>query len=119
MTSSCPECCARYKVGKTLELFDNFGDILECFNRMKSYNDFSRLAIVVVFCNIFWSSGFSYLHLDRHMTWKDNQRILDGSIGVIKCDLGGDLKTSTDYVNKAMTWLLQNNLLYLKFIPPR
>ena len=70
---------------------------------MKSYNDFSKLAIGLVFSNTFCPSGFSYLHLVGHMTWKDNQRLLDGSIGVIKFDLGGYLKTSTAYVNKAMT----------------
>ena len=52
------------------------------------------------------------------MTWNDNQRLLkDGSVGIIKSDLGSDLKTSTACVNKAMTWLQQNNPLYSNFIP--
>ena len=106
MTSSCQECQDRDKVGKTHELFDNFGDIPECFSKMKFFhNDFSKVAIGLVFCSTFHPSGFSYLHLVGHMTWKENQRILDGSVSIIKSDPGNDLKISTAYVDKAMTWL--------------
>ena len=94
-----------FRKQKLIDLFDNFGDIPQCIQQMTSYHDFSKIAIGSLICNTFCPSGYSFLHLAGHMTWKCNESILDGTISVIKTDKSGDLKMTTGYVKPAKTWL--------------
>lgn len=50
------------------------------------------------------------------MIWKKNKSILDGTVGVIKPGVSGDLETTTGYLTKAMSWLKANNHLYQRFL---
>ena len=92
--SSCLECHRRFSKGKQVELFDDFGPQPQCIKNLTSYSEYSKLAIASISCNTFRPSGYSYLHLAGHVTWKENQKILDGTIGVLKPEQLADLETT-------------------------
>ena len=117
LTSSCRECNGRYKKGKTVELFDDFGKQPQCITDLSSYTEYSKLAIAALSCNTFCPTGYSYLHLAGHVTWRDNRNILDGTIGVIKEGIADTLQTTNTLVKKAMSWLKKNNTLYESYVP--
>ena len=95
MTSSCLECSGRYKRGKKIELFDDFGEQPQCIKDLSSYTEYSKLAIAALNCNTFHPTGYSYLHLAGHVTWKEDQNILDGTIGVLKTGTLDNLETKS------------------------
>ena len=84
---------------------------------MSSYTEYSKLAIAALNCNTFHPTGYSYLHLAGHVTWKENQNILDGTIGVLKTGTLDNLETKSTLVRKAMSWLRKNNRLYESYVP--
>ena len=45
VTSSCLKCYTRYKATKSIESFDDFGDISWCIHKIVFYNYLSKLAI--------------------------------------------------------------------------
>ena len=53
LTSSCLECSVRHRKGKTLDLFDDFGDQPQCIKDLSSYTEYSKLAIASLNCNTF------------------------------------------------------------------
>ena len=54
-------------------------------------SQYSELATAALRCITFHPSGYSYLHLAGHVTWKDNKSTPYGTIGVLKEGLGGDI----------------------------
>ena len=47
------EFSGRYKKEKKIELFDEFGEQLQCIKDLSSYTEYSKLAIVALNCNTF------------------------------------------------------------------
>ena len=80
-------------------------------------HEYLKLAIASLNCNTFHPTGYSYLHLVGHVTWRENQNILDGTIGVVKAGALDNLQTTNTLVKKAMSWLKINNTLYESYIP--
>ena len=97
-TSFCLECYNRFKVGKNVELFDNFGKQPNVIKNLTSCTEYSKLAIAALYCNTFRPTGYSYLHFASHVTWKDNRNILDGTLGVVKSRNKEDLPTNDTLV---------------------
>ena len=114
--SVCSLCRNRYKTSKQVDLFQDFGEVPQCFKQLSSYQEYRKLSIASIYCSTFKPPGYAYLHSAGSCSVSPNLRNYRGMIGMLHVGCSPELETSNVHVRTCIHWLRKNNPLYTKFL---
>ena len=117
--TTCVAVCRQCFEGRyeRLILFDDFGDIPDCFTKLSSYAEKRQLALGTVYCSSFYPTRFSYLFMSGEVGLKGKSP--QGMLGLLNPgkeipDMYG--KVNREVVRDCLIWLKKNNELFSSFL---
>ena len=117
--SVCATCKTKVNSQKHTDFnfFNDYGQIPNCFSKLKSYSQFRKLSIGNVYCSTFKNKGYSYLHLHGNLEiQKNSKNNMRGMVGVLHDGECSELDMSTKDVKPCIHWLKKKNPLYKDFL---